>query len=146
MTGGEFALTLERESGYHFRVEFDQSGAAPLHIDEAPPLGEGAGPNPSRLVATAIGHCLASSLLFCLEKAHVDVHCLGVAVSGTIVRNEAGRFRIGGVRVQLRPGIAAEDRERIGRCLSVFQDFCIVTQSVKSGFDIQVEVEPQDPA
>jgi len=139
----EFTLGLERESGYRFEVEFDQAGMPVLHVDEAPPIGEGTGPNPARLLATAIGHCLGSSLLFCLGKSRVEVQGLKVEVTGTIVRSDAGRLRVGSVRVRLLPGIAAEDQERIGRCLQIFEDFCIVTQSVRNGLDVQVEVEPQ---
>jgi organic hydroperoxide reductase OsmC/OhrA len=143
MATREFALRLERESGYHFRVEFDRLDASPLHVDEPRPLGEGAGPNPTRLLATAIAHCLASSLLFCLEKARVQVQGLGVAVTGTIVRNQEGRLRVGSVQVLLRPEMPADDRERIQRCVDVFQDFCTVSQSIREGIDIRVQVEPQ---
>ena len=31
----------------------------------------------------------------------------------------------------------------LGRCLEIFEDFCIVTQSVRAGLDVQVEVVPQ---
>jgi organic hydroperoxide reductase OsmC/OhrA len=142
----EFAIDLTRASAYHFQVEFDQAGVPVLDVDEPPPLGAGSGPNAARLLGTAIGHCLASSLLFCLGKARVEVQGLKARVTGTITRNEAGRFRVTSVRVQLLPGIAAEDRERIGRCLEIFQDFCIVTESVRKGLEVQVEVEPQTPA
>jgi len=142
----EFTLELNRESGYRFEVEFDQARMPVLHVDEAQPVGEGSGPNPARLLAAAIGHCLASSLLFCLQRSRVEVQGMNVAVSGTILRNEAGRLRVDSVRVKLRPGIAEQDRERIDRCLQIFEDFCIVTQSVRLGIDVQVEVEPQLPA
>lgn len=40
---------------------------------------------------------------------------------------------------ELRP----EDGERIGRCLELFEDLCVVTQSVRTGIDVQVAVEPK---
>jgi len=141
----QFTLELAREGGYRFEVTFDQAGMPALHLDEAAPIGEGTGPNPARLLATSIGHCLASSLLFCLQKSRVEVEGLKVEVAGTIERNDAGRLRVASVHVRLLPGIAEADRERIGRCLGLFEDFCIVTQSVRNGLDVQVVVEPQVP-
>jgi organic hydroperoxide reductase OsmC/OhrA len=66
-------------------------------------------------------------------------------VSGTLVRDDRGRLRIGGVAVRLHPRVAAEDRERLGRCLELFEEFCVVTQSVRRDIDVQVTVEPVDP-
>jgi uncharacterized OsmC-like protein len=137
----EFNLTLRLEDGYRFEVDFDDVDAAPLVVDEPAPLGEGTGPNAARLLGAAIGNCLAASLLFCLRRARVEVGELRVDVSGTLARNERGRFRIAGVRVRLHPDVAAADQPRIERCLDIYEDFCIVTQSVRDGFDIDVAVE-----
>ena len=65
---------------------------------------------------------------------------LRTRVEGTLVRNDQGRLRIGGIRVRLEPDVAPELRDRMGRCLELFEDFCIVTQSVRDGIDVQVEV------
>jgi organic hydroperoxide reductase OsmC/OhrA len=67
-------------------------------------------------------------------------------VTGSIVRNEEGRLRIGGIRVELVPQVVPEAKQRIGRCLEVFEDFCMVTQSLRQGIDIAVEVTVEDPA
>ncbi len=141
----EFALQLQLEEGYRFSVDFGQA-FPPLLMDEPEPLGRGAGPNAARVLGAAIGNCLGASLLFCLQRSKVEVKELRVEVAGTIVRNEQGRFRIGGVRVRLMPGLAAGDRDRIERCLGVFEDYCIVTQSVRQGIDVQVEVTPAEMA
>ncbi len=145
MESREFALQLELEEGYRFSVDFGPA-FAPLLMDEPEPLGHGAGPNAARVLGAAIGNCLGASLLFCLQRSKVDVQKLRVEVAGTIERNEKGRFRIAGVRVRLLPGIAAADRERIERCLGLFEDYCIVTQSVRQGIDVQVEVTPAEMA
>lgn len=36
----------------------------------------------------------------------------------------------------------AEGRERMGRCLEIFESFCTVTESVRQGIDVKVSVEP----
>jgi organic hydroperoxide reductase OsmC/OhrA len=138
-----FALDLTLKDGYEFAVDFATPGLAPLVVDEQPPTGAGRGPNPARLLAAAVGHCLASSFLFSVRKSRIDVTALTVRVEGIIVRNERGRLRVGSLRVRLAPSVRAEDRKRLGRCSEIFEDFCIVTQSVRGGLDVHVEVAPQ---
>lgn len=136
-----FALALTLREGYEFSVDFEQQGVPPLLVDEPPPLGAGGGPHAARLLAAAIGHCLSASLLYCLRKSRVEAQGMQTTVEGTIVRNERGRFRIGAIRVKLAPDIAPEQRERMSRCLGLFEDFCIVTESVRHGVQVDVEVE-----
>lgn len=138
---GQFTVDLTLRDGYAFKVEFANGEGPPLVVDELPPLGEANGPNPARLLAAAIGSCLSSSLLFCLRKSRIEVTQLHTTVEGTIVRNERGRLRIKSLRVRLAPELAAEQRERMGRCLDLFQDFCLVTESVREGIAVDVAVE-----
>jgi len=138
---GAFAVNLTLRDGYRFDVEFADREGPPLVVDELPPLGEGKGPNPARLLAAAVGSCLSASLLFCLRKSRIEVAQLRTTVDGTIERDERGRLRISGLRVRLAPDVTAEQRERMGRCLDLFQDFCIVTESVREGIAVDVEVK-----
>jgi organic hydroperoxide reductase OsmC/OhrA len=93
--------------------------------------------------AKAILLCLGgASLLFCLEKARVPVGGLSAQVRGELSRNEKGRLRITSVKVVLRPSVEGVPAERLTRCLDLFEDFCVVTQSVRDGIDVQVLVEP----
>jgi uncharacterized OsmC-like protein len=142
MDDRSFNVTIKLDQGYRFNVDFQQDGVPALLMDESPPLGEGTGPNPASVLGAAIGNCLGASLLFCLQRARVPVQDLRVDVTGTLARNEKGRMRIGDVQVRLHPDVAEEDIPRMQRCLDVFEDFCIVTQSVRDGLDVQVAVEP----
>lgn len=135
-------LTIELQDGYRMQVDFGDA-LAPLGVDEAPPLGAGSGPNPSRLLAAAVGSCLSASALFCLRKARIDVKGLKSHVAVRLERNDKGRLRIGGIKVRLAPRLDPGDRERIGRCLDLFEDFCVVTQSVRGGLPVEVAVEPE---
>lgn len=142
MAAGErFEVAVTLRDGYTFTVNFAEGEGPPLVVDELPPLGEGNGPNPARLLAAAVGSCLSASLLYCLRKSRVEVSQLRTTVEGTLVRNERGRLRIGGIRVRLAPEVTAEQRERMRRCLDLFQDFCIVTESVRGGIAVDVEVD-----
>lgn len=137
----DFCLTIWSYDGYGQIVDFTLDGVPVLGVDEPPPLGKGRGPNPAHLLGAAIGSCLASSLLFCLSKARVDVKELRTTVRGTVVRNAEGRLRIGAIEVTLSPSVSDEDRARVQRCRAIFEDFCLVTQSVREGIDIAVEVQ-----
>ena len=134
---------LTREEGFRFRVRFDQDGMGELVTDEPPPLGAGQGPDPSRLLAAAIGNCLAASLLFCLGKARLEVRGLEAAVETTIGRSPDGRLRIQKVDVRLVPTVSAEVKAQMGRCLGLFESFCTVTESVRRGIDVAVSVNPE---
>ena len=146
MSGELFDVTLTLDHDFEFDVDFGQPGVPDLRMDEPEPLGAGAGPNAARLLAAAVGNCLSSSALFCMRKARVPVTGMRTTVRTTLVRNEAGRLRIGGVEVELHPEVPDEEQARIARCLDLFEDFCLVTESVRAGIDVGVEVTVESPA
>jgi organic hydroperoxide reductase OsmC/OhrA len=136
-------VRLSLDHDYQFVATFPDTAAVPLVVDETPPVGAGHGPNPAALLATAIGNCLAASLLFCLRKAHIPVEALSVGAEASLARNSAGRYRIAGVTVQIEPQVAGIDLARLERCQHLFEDFCIVTESVRHGIDVQISVTPR---
>jgi len=138
----EVTVSMELLDGYRFGVDFQMDGVPPLVMDEPPPLGTGDGPNAARVLAAAIANCLSASALFCLRKARVDVRGMRTRATAAMVRDERGRLRVGAVDVQIRPETAPADAGRIGRCLELFEDYCVVTQSVRTGLPVTVEVKP----
>jgi len=140
MDEGRFTIKLDLEDNYRFVAEFDQPGIAPLLLDEPEPLGEGLGPSAARVLAVAVGNCLSASALFCLRRARIEVHSMHTEVDATMVRNEAGRLRVGGIEVRIEPEVAEEDIPRMKRCMEIFEDYCIVTESVRKGIDVGVSV------
>ncbi len=138
----DFRVELAQEEAYRFAVDFQQPGVAPMVMDEPAPLGSGAGPNASRMLAAATGHCLSASALFCLSKARIPVSGIRTTVTGTLERNPRGRLRIGGLRVHIDLNLQPQDRARAARCLELFEDFCVVTQSVRDGISVEVSVAP----
>ena len=92
---------LKLLEGYKFRVEFDVDDMPNLIVDELKPIGQGFGPNPTRLLSAAVGNCLSSSLLYCLSKAHVRVKNMETTVKTNIGSNEEGRFRVKNLDVQI---------------------------------------------
>lgn len=135
---GSFSLHIDHIDGYEFKIHFDRPSLEDLIVDEAPPLGRDQGPNPARLLAGALGSCLSASLLFCLRRANVPVSDLKSDVEVQLVRNERQRLRLGRVKVNLYP--KSEPSIDFRSCLEQFEDFCVVTQSVREGIDVEVEV------
>lgn len=135
-----FQIRLERLDGYRFRADFGEPGIPPLVVDEGPPLGKNAGPNPSRLLATALADCLSASLVFCLARSRVEVGKLTTSATGTYVRNERNRLRIGRIDVVLQPELPGSEPAQVKKCLEMFEDFCVVTASVRKGLPVGVKV------
>ena len=138
---GEAAvLRIDLVEDYKFTVDFGPAFAL-LEMDEPAPLGEGAGPNASRVLGAAVGNCLSASLLYCLRKAHIDVKSMSTDVGISTARNAKGRLRVGGLRVELHPEVAPGNEGRLSRCLELFENFCVVTESVRNGIDVDVAVD-----
>jgi uncharacterized OsmC-like protein len=133
-------VRLTQQDGYRFAVEMEQPQWA-LTVDETPPLGRGEGPNPARMLAVAVGHCLSSSLLFCLQKSRVQGARITTTVTAVIRRNDRGRWRVGGFNVTVDiNGVDPAQQGAVERCRHLFEDFCIVTESVRTGVPVEVDV------
>ena len=135
----QISFTLEQQEDFVFLVRFD-GGLAPLLSDEPPPLGKGAGPNPERLLLAGIANCLSASLLFALRKFKNQPGRIVTTVSARNERNAAGRLRVGGVSVAIRIDSPASELAHLDRALAQFEDFCVVTQSVRDGIPVEVTV------
>lgn len=141
MTDAEsITLTLTQESDYAFRVVFDETSVPDLRVDESAPIGGGTGPDPTRSLAMAIGHCLSSSLLFALRKFKNEPGTIVTRVRADMARNERGRLRVGKVAVEIQLPEAAADYAQAQRILDQFEDFCTVTESVRAGVPVEVNV------
>ena len=137
---GKFTIHLEQEEDYAFRVKFDIKKADDILMDEPPPLGERNGPNASRLLAAAAANCLSASLMFCLAKEDVPANNVKTEATCTIVRNEKKRLRLGRLDIRITAGNELLVSKKLDRCLSLFEDFCVVTASIREGIPVAVEV------
>ena len=136
-----FITKLRRISNYQFKANFDSPKDFEVLIDEPEPIGNGSAPSASRFLAAAVGDCLSASLLFCFEKAKIDLGDLNTVVETVIRKNEKGRWRIASIKVKLKPQIGQNDIAKSKRCLDLFEDFCIVTQSVRNGINVEVDID-----
>jgi uncharacterized OsmC-like protein len=128
--------------GYEFVAEFpDMANGPSILFDEPPPLGESRAPNAAAVLGAAVGNCLAASLAHCLRRSRVDVGGLMAHVTTHVGRNHDGKFRITGIDVELAPEVDAVESARLARCEHLFEDYCIVTQSVRQGIPVTVTLQ-----
>lgn len=136
-----FSVELESREGYEFVVRFDRPKGAELLLDEPPPLGMDHGPNAARLLAAAVANCLSASFLFCVRgKFKQNPGPIRAMATGTLERNEKGRIRIAAIDVVLSLSDEKGSLAHLDRCLEQFQDFCMVTESVRRGIPVSVKV------
>ena len=109
-------------------------------MDEPPPLGERNGPNASRLLAAAAANCLSASLMYCLAKEEVPAHSVKTEATCTLVRNEKKRLRIGRLDIRITAGRELLASKKLERCMQLFEEFCVVTASLREGIPVAVEV------
>jgi len=139
MTNKLISVQLKQQQDYQFHIHFGE-GVPVLLGDEPAPLGLGAGPSPMQLLAAAVGNCLSDSLLFSLRKykqAPEPIQCKVTAEEG---RNPEGRLRVLGLKAVLTLGVPASSLAHLDRVLDQFEEFCTVTQSVRQGIPVTVEV------
>ena len=136
----QIKVTLEQEDDYAFRIRFDDPALAPVLSDEPAPLGQDRGPNPARLLLASVANCLVASLLFALRKQHNQPGKLCAQITAVPMRNAEGRWRIAQAFVELQLPDGNEHYQRLDRVLEQFEQFCIVTQSVRDGIDVSVTV------
>jgi organic hydroperoxide reductase OsmC/OhrA len=149
-TGPRVGLHLTDDpSQMIFRCDLGKIQMGELLIDEKNSAeADRIGPNPSRLLALGIMGCLSASLIFCLKKRNFSIADLHAEAQVTLHRNSKGFWRVQKIDVDLRPKISdPEAIKRFEQCMKktadgvpFFEQFCIVTESVRTGIAINVNV------
>ncbi len=133
-------LSLEKEM--IFKCELGEMQVKDCYIDEEHPVeAEMWGPNPSRMLAMAVLGCLSASFIFCLKKKNLSINDLKAEAEATIARNEKGFWRVKKIDVTINMKIDdPETRKRADQCRKMFEQYCIVTQAVREGIDVEVNL------
>lgn len=134
-------LNLEKEM--IFKCDLGEIAVEDCYIDESNKKEpEMWGPNPSRMLGVAILGCLSASFIFCLKKKDFTIEDLEAKGEVTIGRNEKGFWRVQKIDVDIKPRIdTPEMRKRADRCRKMFEDYCIVTQAVREGIEVNVNLD-----
>lgn len=132
-------VEITQTGSYRFEVDF---GAAfpSLTVDEPAPIGNGEGPAPEQLLAASVAYCLSASLFFALNKYRQDSGGIRASAECDVVRNDAGRLRIGRIDVHLQLGADTATLEHVERALAQFEQFCTISESVQAGIPVNVTV------
>ena len=135
---------MQQESDFVFRIAFDDTGIPDLFTDEPPPLGGNSGPNPSRMLLAAVANCLSASLLFALRKFKNTPGKLVTHATAELARNEQGRLRVEHIHADIRLAEAGAAHASLERILAQFENFCVVTESVRHGIEVSVSITDAD--
>ena len=92
------------------------------------------------MLTTAVANCLSASLLFAMRKFKNQPEPLRAVATTTMGRNEDNRMRIQHIAVDLHLGVAASQITMLERILAQFEDFCVVTQSVRAAIPVDIRV------
>ncbi len=136
----QIQITLEQQADFRFAAHFDNPAIPVLMTDEPSPLGTDQGPSPEQMLGTAVANCLAASLLFAMRKFKNDPSPLRAVATVSNTRNAQNRVRIGNIAVDLHLGAASSTLAAVERILAQFEEFCVVTQSVRSAIPVAVRV------
>lgn len=134
----DLLVSLRLVENYLFEIDFGEFGS--FMGDEPAPLGGGEGPNPERLLSAAVANCLCASLIFAVRKFKGEPRDLRATVRGNTTRVNK-RLRIEKLQVEIILDAGTEELAHLERALEQFEDFCVVTQSVRSGIPVEVAVK-----
>ena len=135
-----FGVSMRRQEGFRFEVDFGLEGVGPLYMDEPEPVGGDSGSNAGKVLAATMGNCVTASLLFCLQKARAEVGDVETKVDGVMRRNGKGRWRIAEFNVEISPEVGEEYDSQYERCLGLFEEFCVVSKSIEQGIPLNVKI------
>jgi organic hydroperoxide reductase OsmC/OhrA len=88
----------------------------------------------------AVGNCLTASLAFSLRKYKNAEVAMQATVDARLAPNEQGRLRMNSMSVVIRLGVPMASLRLAERALAQYEDFCVVTQSVRAAIPVDVKV------
>ncbi|MFX1419013.1 MAG: OsmC family protein [Promethearchaeota archaeon] len=137
----EVGIKLEEEM--IFKCDLGQIQMNDLFIDEQhKKSADKIGPNPAKLLALSVLGCLAASFTFCLQKKNFSLSNLDGKAIIISKRNEKGYWRLKKIDIILNPKIDNHElRKRVDQCINFFEQYCIISESIRNGIDIDVKIE-----
>jgi uncharacterized OsmC-like protein len=134
-------VNLELVKDMIFKWDLGLPKVGECFIDETNhDLDEMIGPDPSRLLASAILGCLSASFVFCLQKRNLKLDDFKAEAEILIERNEKKLLRVKEINVSLNPQTTDPIvLKRINQCKKMFEQYCTITESVRAGIDVNLK-------
>jgi len=134
---------IKQEGVMIFKADLGKIKMQDLFIDERPKrAAEKIGPTPSRLLGLAVLGCLVASFTFCFQKKKFSLKEIGGEAEVIMKRNEKGFWRIMKINVSIKPMINDPlIRKRADQCIKMFEQYCTITQSVREGIEVNVDID-----
>ena len=112
-----------------------------FNVDEPASFhGTDLGPSAVEYLLIGIGGCLGTTFIYCLQKNNIELETFEVVVDGELSRTGPKMLlRLVNVDVDMKftPKEASSDVE-INRCMKEFTEYCIVTNSIAEGVNVNV--------
>jgi len=126
-----------------YKCDLGQINMDDLFIDETrKKRTDRIGPSPTKLLALSILGCLAACFEFCLQKKGFTLSDLDGRAEVTFARNEKNIWRIKKINVEFLPKIDnPEMRKSVAQCKRLFEQYCIITESLRKGIEIDVNLK-----
>ncbi len=134
-------VTLDLEKEMIFKCDPNEMKIKECYIDETNEDLEMLGPNPVKLLAQAVLGCLSASLIFCIQKKNLTLDLFHAEAEIIVARNDEDLFRVKEINVDLQP--KTDDPamiKRIEQCMKIFERYCTITQSVRAGIPVNLEI------
>ena len=111
-----------------------------LLMDEPSPMGPGHGPEAVSTFVASATYCMVSSLNYYLAKARVVPSELSARGHVEMRLTDDMFRRIDRLDIDISIVVTEKEMKRLMRALERFTDLCIITESIKGSFPINVRV------
>ncbi len=134
---------LKLQENMLFKCELGNVKMQDLYIDERnKKKHEKIGPSPIKLLALSVLSCLAACFEFCLQKKGFTLSDLDGRAEVTFLRKDKDFWRIKKIDVDILPKIDnLEMRKSIAQCKGLFEQHCIISESLRKGMEINVNLK-----
>ena len=135
-------ITLDYQGNQQFKANARHFKG--IVIDEPEAFhGDDQGPSPIEYFLIGTGSCIASSLIFCLNKNNINFYDFKVVIDG-ILKHKAPKMLLKLVKIIVTIKFRIRDEESeekiVEKCKSVFQAHCPLSDSIINGIPIELKI------
>jgi len=104
--------------------------------------GRDQGPSPIEYFLIGVGSCIASSLIFCLNKNNVRFSDYEVVIEGMLKHiGPKLLLKLVKIVIQIKFNIKDEEsRNKVEHCKTIFQSHCPLSDSIMQGIPIEFQI------